>query len=67
MFVVRPYIEYITRDSSFLRYNQGYNMSNYNLTYNYNYDRYVNNMNANLYLLALKIGRIKSNLPLMER
>ena len=63
MFVVRPYIEYITRDSSFLRYN----MSNYNLTYNYNYDRYVNDMNANLYLLALKIGRIKSNLPLMER
>ena len=63
MFVVRPYIEYITRDSSFLRYN----MSNYNLTYNYIYDRYVNDMNANLYLLALKIGRIKSNLPLMER
>ena len=63
MFVVHPYIEYITRDSSFLRYN----MSNYNLTYNYNYDRYVNDMNANLYLLALKIGRIKSNLPLMER
>ena len=63
MFVVRPYIEYITRDSSFLRYN----MSNYNLSYNYNYDRYVNDMNANLYLLALKIGRIKSNLPLMER
>ena len=61
--MVRPYIEYITRDSSFLRYN----MSNYNLTYNYNYDRYVNDMNANLYLLALKIGRIKSNLPLMER
>ena len=61
--IVRPYIEYITRDSSFLRYN----MSNYNLTYNYNYDRYVNDMNANLYLLALKIGRIESNLPLMER
>ena len=61
--IVRPYIEYITRDSSFLRYN----MSNYNLTYNFNYDRYVNDMNANSYLLALKIGRIKSNLPLMER